>query len=526
MKKLTLLLSMLLLSLTISSQEVSKWDGVSSSTNWFFRGNGHTYYINSAEDLAGLVKLIRPGYYFSFANATVVLNTDIDLNDHEWEPIGGYYPGNYYYTFNGIFDGNGKTITGLKISQFRSSSIPSVGLFGGIIFASNAVIKNLTLKGNITVSHKDINASIGAIAGTNYGTISNCRTDVNITVTASEDAYKKSYIGGVVGNNRGPIFNCESKGSITATHNNENDGIVAGIAGNNASTISECSSSSAITIIGGKQSFIGGITCYGSVSNSIYSGNINVVSGMNILVGGISVSTDSETKISNCLMVGSITGSSTWLTIGAINTFNGGSVTNCYYLSGTSNSSGQGTSTSEATLKSGNPLNGFDTNIWSFVQGRYPFLAFTEVKYWFSIKSEQGEISQQYPENTKLTLRVAPQDDWSIDAIFWNGADITNLLNQGILETPSLNSDAIMQVVYRSTATSQENIFSKVSVGVNGNSIIIRQAEINSDVLIYDMSGRLLMQGRVSSDHEVISNLGSNKVVIVKVDGQTFKVAL
>ncbi|MGL5893579.1 MAG: hypothetical protein ACRCZM_03075, partial [Bacteroidales bacterium] len=137
-----------------------------------------------------------------------------------------------------------------------------------------------------------------------------------------------------------------------------------------------------------------------------------------------------------------------------------------------------------------------------------------------------GEISQQYPENTKLTLRVAPQDDWSIDAIFWNGADITNLLNQGILETPSLNSDAIMQVVYRSTATSQENIFSKVSVGVNGNSIIIRQAEINSDVLIYDMSGRLLMQGRVSSDHEVISNLGSNKVVIVKVDGQTFKVAL
>ena len=57
------------------------------------------------------------------------MQNNIDMNGVEWEPI---------TEFNGIFNGNGYTISNLKITGNNSN----VGLFG---FTSDGEVKNLTV---------------------------------------------------------------------------------------------------------------------------------------------------------------------------------------------------------------------------------------------------------------------------------------------------------------------------------------------------------------------------------------------
>lgn len=454
MKQLFTAIFSLFVCLFSNAQSISKWDGISSSTDWYYSSSGPIYYINSASDLAGLSKLVAPGPYVKFTGQTIILTTNIDLNNHEWEPIGGFFPGNYYYTFCGIFDGNGKTVSGLNISKFRDNSLYSIGLFG-CLFDSNAIIKNLSLKGEIDLQHEDNGAKIGAITGENNATIINCKTDVSISVTASNGAFCKSYIGGIVGKSSSPITKCVSSGAITATHNNKNDPNVGGIVGNNLSTISECSSSSNISIIGGSQGKIGGIADQNNVENCIYSGEIKINSGNHIYAGGIIGMSGS---VYSCIMVGSISGVANYLYTSPIKPTTGGSdiISNCYYLDEINNPSNQGIPISEYQFKNGHPLNGLDPNVWSFSEGEFPFLKFLE----------------NFPTNT------------------------------------------------------EQIITSNISVGINGNSIIVCNATPKSKIIIFDVTGKIIKQQSINSTEERIDGLKSNNIYIVRLDNQSFKIIL
>lgn len=94
---------------------ISYWDGHSYSTSWYDPSKS-VYYIQSAEDLCGLSYLLRPGSYEDFEGKEVILMVDINLNGYEWETL-GRIEGSYYYAFNGVFNGNGKTVSGLKITM-------------------------------------------------------------------------------------------------------------------------------------------------------------------------------------------------------------------------------------------------------------------------------------------------------------------------------------------------------------------------------------------------------------------------
>ena len=86
------------------------------------------------------------------------LHTDLGV-DNNWAAIGQSGT-----PFTGSFDGQGFTITGLKIKKTNSDY---QGIFGNI-GGSSAVVKNLGINVDITA------LSAGGIAGTNYGTIQNC----------------------------------------------------------------------------------------------------------------------------------------------------------------------------------------------------------------------------------------------------------------------------------------------------------------------------------------------------------------
>ena len=141
-------------------------------------------------------------------------------NSRLWTSIGqGYEDTTDMY--KGIFDGNSKTISGIKVDvKEDAAEICTLGLFGSTY---EATIKNVGVKKS-DVYAEDLNSLYaGGLVGYAYNsTIVNSYTDIDITCDG-----KEVIAGGFVGAQceGGAIINCYSTGNITATGS---EAIVAG----------------------------------------------------------------------------------------------------------------------------------------------------------------------------------------------------------------------------------------------------------------------------------------------------------
>ena len=210
--------------------------------------------VESGKLLAALAQSVNGGTDYS--GYTIKLTKNIDLNGNEWTPIGTKGTSN---VFKGIFDGNGATISNLKISGGSY-----VALFGE---TSGAIIKDLTVTGE--VSGEDV---AGIVAKATDTTITNCVSKVNVTATAGKAAGISASFGGTITKceNRGTVAtaaaqpagglvawcnaavieNCHNYGAVTAGDHGALDSAQAGgLCGNLAagSTIKNCSNSAVIT---------------------------------------------------------------------------------------------------------------------------------------------------------------------------------------------------------------------------------------------------------------------------------------
>lgn len=134
--------------------------------------------IATAEDLAAIVSDHKLGA--DYDKATFRLTEDIDLSGvASWTPIGSDYDN----SFRSVFDGNGHTISGLKItdespSPEKRQSVAYEGLFG---FTAGATIKNLTLEVDFDFPSRADNNYVGGLIGFSYGDL----TIENVTVSGS-----------------------------------------------------------------------------------------------------------------------------------------------------------------------------------------------------------------------------------------------------------------------------------------------------------------------------------------------------
>lgn len=288
-------------------QEV--WDGTIAEK--FAGGSGSEfdpYQISNGAELAYLAKLVNEdeeatkGKYY-------ILTDDIILNEgnceswkeneakNEWTPIGYYVnpksPGN---GFEGFFDGNNKTISGIYIKSEGEEAKAevegiSLGLFGNVVGFSNQqrTIKNL----KVTNSY---------IKGT--GNSSNV------------------YIGGIVGfsrEGRYTISNCSFDGFIEATYKNREgsacvSGIFGGVALAKDCIIESCINEADLDVSLG-EGYSANISGIGFVNNILYSvnkGDISVsAQSSGILsisgVGSILYSPQILNQIASCYNTGNIT---------------------------------------------------------------------------------------------------------------------------------------------------------------------------------------------------------------------------
>lgn len=174
-----------------------------------------TLRITSVEELQDLADACA--YDAWSGDKRVLLEADLDLDGTELSiPV-----------FDGIFDGQGHTISGLTIQQEGSQ----MGLFRYL--QQGAIVQNLVIS-EAKVLPQGSGCQAGILVGRNYGSIVNCQVSgvlegdeevggiagvneesgeirscvANVTVLGNRRS------GGIVGSNHGTLNNCTNKGSI------------------------------------------------------------------------------------------------------------------------------------------------------------------------------------------------------------------------------------------------------------------------------------------------------------------------
>ncbi|HIQ68282.1 MAG TPA: bacterial Ig-like domain-containing protein [Candidatus Faecousia excrementigallinarum] len=218
-------------------------------------------------------------------------------NGQGWEPIGAYR-WDFSTSFTGTFDGDGHTITGLKMNLVASEEVYA-GLFG---YIKNGTVTNLgmvdsQIQGESTERYDYCYA--GGIAGyVADGTISNCRNTGEVT-TSSVQSF--SYAGGIAGRISGSsISNCCNTGGVTAK--NDAGGIAGWVTDN--CTIISCRNTGEVTAeenAGG----VGGNVSGGTISSCSNTGGVTAGDD----AGGIVGYTEGGT-IQGCANGGEVTSSS------------------------------------------------------------------------------------------------------------------------------------------------------------------------------------------------------------------------
>ena len=165
-------------------------------------GSETTIYITTAQQLKQLADEVNAGD--SKSDKTYLLANDIDLSAYaNWTPIGRFDPPDDMLPFSGVFDGQGYSIIGLKISGNEEAR----GLFGYTYCSAirNVVIRNPEIQGGDKVG-----ALVGHQAYSSEG-IENCAV-IGGKIQGSNRA------GGLVGNmEESPIKNCYTTCEVIAT---------------------------------------------------------------------------------------------------------------------------------------------------------------------------------------------------------------------------------------------------------------------------------------------------------------------
>lgn len=159
-----------------------------------------SFEINSAEQLAGLAKLVMNGK--TFEGKTITLTQDIDLASHLWTPIG------YSATqaFSGTFDGGNHTVKNIQVVRDKGDFI---GFFGQVY---NGHLKNTNVE-NVYLRGRDTMGGFVGNLSTN-STAENCHVkNVDIVATGYNAG---GFAGGLLTDSS--IHNCSSDGVISGVN--------------------------------------------------------------------------------------------------------------------------------------------------------------------------------------------------------------------------------------------------------------------------------------------------------------------
>ena len=207
------------------------WTDVWGVTNGANGSSDQPYLITNTAGLDLLATEVNngsdfSGTFFKLGNDITYSHTsdwdDATSTENNFAAIGRVV-GNTNYSFKGTFDGDGHTVSGIRITQKTSES---QGLFGYV--GEGGTVENLTLSNARIFSNK---TGVGGIAGDSSGTITNCHVTADVNILGNNN-----YHGGIAGNSNGDITGCTSAAVL-----NGSGSYRGGITGQTADgTVSNC----------------------------------------------------------------------------------------------------------------------------------------------------------------------------------------------------------------------------------------------------------------------------------------------
>lgn len=264
--------------------------------------SSETLVIDSKEDLISLSTNEEDW------NKNISLTSNIDLGGMEWTPIG-----NYDTPFEGVFNGNGHTISNFKITD----ELDYVGLFGCVEYGTITNLKITDYTYNLDYSDSWGEIYIGGlVASVNYGNIEKNYASGNITMLGGVNVFVGGLIGEAVDTS---IKNSYTNGNITGTLSGYMF-VAGGLVGImdkddffSEYSIQYCYSTTNVSITnideepGYYQLSVGGLVgeSYYNISNSYATGNVSAISNnfpsdsmYSISVGGLVAGTGAFASVS------------------------------------------------------------------------------------------------------------------------------------------------------------------------------------------------------------------------------------
>jgi hypothetical protein len=318
------------------------FSGVAQSTSLSGSGTaGDPYLIQSLDDLKFLRdetnKANGETSNYRGNNKHFKLTTDIDLSNENWAPIGVYSTSLANSNFQGVFDGNGHSISNLKIGTPTAASVrTTAGLFGTV---RNGKIHNLFVLNAAVYQTTNTSSSIelrGAIliGNAEATTVDNCKVSGIMNAKNITTTVKGFYIGGIIGEGKDiNIYNSSAYVDLTgsalvgtAARAASAGGLVGRILQNatNGSNIKNCysggtiiSESSATTGSAWSAIIVAGIVANvmgtnaelvkTSLENCVTKAKLKAIStatsnsGLNIIAAGIVGSNNTGNLLSGCI---------------------------------------------------------------------------------------------------------------------------------------------------------------------------------------------------------------------------------
>lgn len=250
------------------------------------------YTIDTPEQLAALSTLanaeavITGSTNAKYRKANYKLSSNIDLKNEPWTPIDN---------FEGTFDGQGNTISNMKVSITSQSTFAiNAGLFEYI--ASDGTVSNLIVEGAVTVENAG-SCRAGGICAWLGGTIEFCRFNGTVSSTTTGND-KLNYAGGITGTYVGAISTitgCIANAKVTVSGGKADESGAGGLAGRIYGDDCEYSAWNNDSS-GGTSNMIGKNA---DTQNNQGTGNnsFTTISGLNALLNGINSGVPTSTYI-------------------------------------------------------------------------------------------------------------------------------------------------------------------------------------------------------------------------------------
>lgn len=254
----------------------------------------------------------------SFENTEVVLSASVNMSAYVWSCIPN---------FNGYFNGNKKSITGLRIAKNTPNGFAFIKNL-----QSSGEIRNLNFKeSDLNLTEVKSTTAIALVVENNYGLIQSCSNSGNLYASTS---YLSVRLAGIVAVNYGTILNCSNKGTVVLDYSEctptyvdyqATAGIVAWLKDN--SVVSDCTNLATIT----------GCSCTGGIAGAgggeiRNCGNRGDIFGGGSYCAGIIASMGNLGEIINSYNVGTIRGNEGVASLVGYRT-GGSKIFNCYSAS-------------------------------------------------------------------------------------------------------------------------------------------------------------------------------------------------